>query len=67
MSGDGNHRVYCAHLLGHESVRVSIEGVVDVDNLVQISERRGHKYLYKDLLNLFESVWEGNSCVRGVV
>lgn len=67
MSGDGNHRVYCAHLLGHESVDVSIEGVIDEDSLSKVATSNGHDYSTEDLSNLFKTLWEGSSCVRGVV
>lgn len=67
MSGDGNHRVYCAHLLGHTSISVCIEGVIDLNDLEHWSARLAHKYSRQDLLDLFEIVWQGDGCVRGVV
>jgi hypothetical protein len=67
MSGNGNHRVYCAHLLGKKSVSVCIEAVIDVDRLDKISIRLGHKFSRQELYDIFNIVWQGKYCVRGMI
>lgn len=67
MSGDGNHRAYCNHLLGSQDLLVTIQGVIDRNNIFIQSKRNGHKYSKSELDDLFDILWSGQYCVRGIL
>ena len=67
MSGDGNHRAYCNHLLGARDLIATIQGVIDRNNIFIRSKRNGHQYSNSELEDLFDILWSGEYCVRGIL
>ena len=67
MSGDGNHRAYCNHLSGSQDLIATIQGVIDRNNIIIRSNRNGHKYSNSELGDLFDILWSGEHCMRGIL
>lgn len=67
MSGDGNHRAYCNHLLGSTGLTATVQGVIDRKGIVNLSRKHGHLYSKSELETLFDILWTGDHCVRGMV
>lgn len=67
MSGDGNHRAYVCNLLSHKFLSVCIQGSFNKESLYKLSLKNGHSYSYSEISYLFDQIWSGQNCLRGIV
>lgn len=67
MSGDGNHRMYLLNALGEKTPKVEISLLIKRSRLPYFIKTFHHPYTIQDAEMIFDMVFEGKNCLRGLV
>ena len=67
MAGNGNHRAYSMAFLGYSALPITVNGVIRRENCEKWSNVVGGDYTAQEALKVFDTVFEGNTLIRGCV